>query len=132
MARMDEQTLSERFVRTMRGRAAQEEALCRRAKTFTADLIVRIGSIAHLVRCEAGRVSACEPRVPLLHSTRLTISGTPRAWHELWASTPRAGWHDLFALTKRGEMRVDGDMQLLLAHLQYVKDLLNLPRQESL
>ena len=129
MARMDEHTLSERFVSTMKSPAAQADVLCRRAQTFTADWIVRIGSIAHLIRCEAGRVSACEPRVPLLHSTRLSISGTPRAWHELWAITPRAGWHDLFALTKRGEMRIEGDMQFLLAHLQYVKDVLNLPRQ---
>ncbi len=131
MTSIDEQALSQRLVSALNSPAARSDAFARRASTFTADWIVRVGSIAHLVRCEAGRVSACEARVPLLHATRLAVSGSARAWQELWASVPRAGWHDLFALTKRGEMRMEGDMPLLLAHLQYVKDVLNLPREET-
>ncbi|CAG9259730.1 conserved hypothetical protein [Paraburkholderia unamae] len=131
MTSIDEQALSERLVTAMKRPEARSDAFARRAPTFTADWIVRIGSIAHLVRCEAGRVSACEARVPLLHATRLSVSGSARAWQALWETMPRAGWHDLFALTKRGEMHIEGDMQFLLAHLQYVKDVLNLPRQEA-
>jgi hypothetical protein len=39
-----------------------------------------------------------------------------------------AGWHDLFALTKRGEMQVEGRMHSFFAHLQYLKEVLEMPR----
>ena len=42
---------------------------------------------------------------------------------------PEPGWHDLLALTKRGAARIDGDLQPLLANLQYFKDLLATPRR---
>jgi hypothetical protein len=42
---------------------------------------------------------------------------------------PPPGWHDLFALSKKGVMVLEGDLQPLMANLQYVKDLLALPRR---
>jgi hypothetical protein len=42
---------------------------------------------------------------------------------------PKPGWHDLFALTKRGEAVLEGDLHPFMAHLQYFKDVLALPRQ---
>jgi hypothetical protein len=42
---------------------------------------------------------------------------------------PEPGWHDLFALVRRGCASVEGDLQPLMANLQYVKDLLALPRR---
>jgi len=128
---IDEETLGKRFVDTLRSPAARTETLARQGRTFSADWIVRIGGTAHLIRTEAGRVTGCEPGLPLLRSTRLSVNGTPRAWHELWKPMPRAGWHDVFALYKRGEMQFEGDIQLFLAHLQYLKDVLNLPRKET-
>ena len=41
---------------------------------------------------------------------------------------PRPGWHDLFALTKRKEAVLEGDLHPFMAHLQYFKDVLALPR----
>ena len=41
---------------------------------------------------------------------------------------PAAGWHDLFALSKRGELVMEGDLQPLIANLQYIKDVLAMPR----
>jgi hypothetical protein len=38
----------------------------------------------------------------------------------------------LFALTKRGHMVLEGDLQPLMANLQYVKDLIVLPRRVEL
>ena len=39
------------------------------------------------------------------------------------ATGAEAGWHDIFALSKRGAMAIEGNLQPLMANLQYVKDL---------
>ena len=128
---IEDSALSERFVSAMHSPATRAQALAQRGRTFSADWIVRIGTRPHLVRIHEGRVIDCAPHLPLLHPTRLSISGTVVAWHALWEPVPRPGWHDIFALVKRGELRIEGDMQLFHAHLQYLKDLLTLPRKES-
>ena len=52
----------------------------------------------------------------------------PRHGIEYWRPEPEPGWHDLLALTKRGEASLEGDLHPFMAHLQYFKDLLALPR----
>jgi hypothetical protein len=42
---------------------------------------------------------------------------------------PAAGWHDIFALGKRRELVIDGNLQPLMAHLQFIKDLLAVGRE---
>jgi hypothetical protein len=44
---------------------------------------------------------------------------------------PKPGFHDLLALTKRGEAVLEGDLHPFIAHLQYFKDVLALPRYRS-
>ena len=52
------------------------------------------------------------------------------AWAEYWQPAPRPGWHDLLALTKRREAMLEGDLHPFMAHLQYFKDVLALPRHQ--
>ena len=56
------------------------------------------------------------------------MRGSVQAWAALWQDPPPPGWHDIFALSKRGEMSFEGNLQPFLAHLQYFKDVLALPR----
>jgi hypothetical protein len=70
------------------------------------------------------------PPAPPLQPWDFCVRGTPRAWQELWQAMPQAGWHDVFALTKRGEMRIEGNLLPFMAHLQFFKDFLALPRME--
>ena len=51
-----------------------------------------------------------------------------RPGRSIGSPTPRPGWHDLLALTKRGEAMLEGDLHPFMAHLQYFKDVLALPR----
>jgi hypothetical protein len=64
----------------------------------------------------------------LMRSWRFSYRASPAAWTEYWEPMPRPGWHDLLALTKRGEAVLEGDLHPFMAHLQYFKDLLALPR----
>ena len=55
--------------------------------------------------------------------------GLGRDWSKRpWRPEPRPGWHDLLALTKRKQAVLEGDLHPFMAHLQYFKDVLALPR----
>jgi len=77
----------------------------------------------------AGRIVDLTPAPMLMRSWRFSYRATPAAWAEFWQIAPKPGWHDLFALTKRGEAVLEGDLHPFMAHLQYFKDVLALPRR---
>ena len=77
----------------------------------------------------AGRIVDLTPAPVLMRSWRFSYCATSAAWAEYWQAAPKPGWHDLLALTKRGEAVLEGDLHPFMAHLQYFKDLLALPRQ---
>lgn len=99
------------------------------ARTLTTRCLLEIGDAALLLVIERGVVKSCTRGLPLLAEWEFAIRGSARAWHALWETLPAPGWHDLFALSKRGEMRFEGRLHPLMAHLQYFKDLLALPRE---
>jgi hypothetical protein len=75
-----------------------------------------------------GRIVDLTPAPVLMRSWRFSYRATSAAWAEYWKPVPRPGWHDLFALTKREEAVLEGDLHPFMAHLQYFKDVLALPR----
>jgi hypothetical protein len=127
---MTEAALSARLRAAMLGDAAAQAHFVKRGRGFSAGWIVRVGTTAHWIRCDQGRVVECRIGLPLMIDSRLSFNGSAAAWDEFWQPVPRAGWHDLLALSKRGELTFEGDMQLMLSNLQYLKDLLALPRTE--
>ena len=109
--------------------AAADPDLLRRGRHLTAAMLVGVGDAALHVDVAAGQVVAVTPGPLLMRSWRFAIRGSALAWDAYWRPVPAPGWHDLFALSKRGELRFEGDLQPLVANLQYVKDLLALPRR---
>src|SRR5262249_9792673 len=105
--------------------------LVRRGAFFDARFEVGIGSIPFDMTVVAGRVTALERGPFAMRSFRFAVRGSAEAWGRLWQPVPDPGWHDLLALVKRGCATLEGDLQPLMANLQYVKDLLTLPRRMS-
>lgn len=83
------------------------------------------------VSIRQGRIVDLTPAPVLMRSWRFSLRASPIAWAEYWQPMPRPGWHDLLALTKRGEATLEGDLHPFMAHLQYFKDVLALPRNAS-
>jgi hypothetical protein len=102
--------------------------LVRRGAFFDARFQVGIGAVPFDIGITSGRLTAFERGPFLMRSWRFAIRGTAEAWMRLWQPAPEPGWHDIFALTKRGAMTIDGDLWPVMANLQYLKDLLALPR----
>lgn len=105
-------------------------ALRMRAPATRVTVCVGIGAVERRIAVDREAFGLLPPAPPL-QPWDFAVRGTPRAWQELWQAVPRAGWHDLFALTKRGEMRIEGNLLPLMAHLQFFKDFLALPRAGS-
>jgi hypothetical protein len=76
----------------------------------------------------SGRIVDFVPAPVLMRSWRFSYRATPAAWLEYWKPEPRPGWNDLLALIKRKEAALEGDLHPFMAHLQYFKDVLALPR----
>ena len=127
-SREDEPALCARFRQCVPDRVNADAHLVWRGRTLSADCLVQIGESAFLLRFDAGRIRECLTRVPPLCSWDFAVRGSTRAWSALWQDPPPPGWHDLLALSKRGEMSFEGNLQPFLAHLQYLKDVLTLPR----
>lgn len=111
--------------------AAADPGLAARGLHLTAAMLVEVGATAVYVELVGGTVAAIAAGPRLMRSWQFAVRGTARAWEAYWQPIPPPGWHDLFALGKRGELRFEGDLQPLVANLQFIKDLLALPRQAS-
>jgi hypothetical protein len=123
-----ERDLCARFRQAVPDRVNADAHLVWRGRSLRADCLVQIGATAFLLRIDAGRISECLTSLPLLCPWEFAVRGSAAAWSAFWRDPPPPGWHDLFALSKRGEMSFEGNLQPFLAHLQYVKDVLALPR----
>jgi len=106
-----------------------DDDLVRRGAWVDLTFAVGVGEVPYYAKIEGGRIAALDRGPLLMRSTRFQVSGTAEAWRKFWAPVPEPGWHDLLALTKRGAARIDGDLQPLLANLQYFKDVLAAPRR---
>jgi len=106
----------------------QAPALILRGRTL--DCECRLGPMDHPfhVSIRGGRIIDLTPAPVLMRSWRFSYRASPAAWAEYWKPMPRPGWHDLLALTKREEATLEGDLHPFMAHLQYFKDVLALPR----
>ena len=126
-----EQDLCARFERSIIDGLDADPHLIWRGRDLTADCVVQIGNIPFLLRIEQGRIREYRKGLPLLCSWVFAVRGSAPAWAALWQDPPPPGWHDVFALAKRGEMSLEGNLQPLMANLQYIKDVVALPRKQS-
>ncbi|KGD95876.1 hypothetical protein JL37_08735 [Achromobacter sp. RTa] len=100
-----------------------------RARGVHLDMLVRFGEHPVLVRIRDGRVDSAETPSTPLPSCDFSLRASEEAWSRFWQAVPAAGWHDIFALGKRRELSIDGNLQPLMAHLQFIKDLLAVGRE---
>jgi hypothetical protein len=103
--------------------------LVRRGAWVDLEFQVGLGAVPFHLTVAGGRITGLDRGPILMRPSRFQISATTEAWQRFWQPLPEPGWHDLLALTKRGAARIDGDLQPLLANLQYFKDVLAAPRR---
>lgn len=117
--------------RQLAERFARAAANFARPRPFSADILVQFGPTPILTRVRDGAVAGLDTQPAPLRSWDFAVRASELAWCEFWRAVPAPGWHDLFALSKRGELSIEGNLQPLMANLQYVKDLLASGREAS-
>lgn len=110
---------------------ARDAALIARGRWLDVDCLLGSTTQPFHVAIRAGQIVDMTPAPVLMRSWRFAYRATPAAFAAYWQAMPPAGWHDLLALTKRGQASLEGDLHPFMAHLQYFKDLLALPRQSG-
>jgi hypothetical protein len=107
---------------------ARDAALIARGRLLDVDCLLGPASLPFHVAIRGGRIVEMVAAPVLMRSWRFSYRATPAAFAAYWQAMPPPGRHDLLALTKRGEATLEGDLHPFMAHLQYFKDLLALPR----
>ena len=102
--------------------------LVRRGRWTSADMLLEIGKRGYIVEIRAGQIEAIRPVEIPTSNWNFAIRGTEDAWAEFWKPMPKPGHHDLIALIREGKMRFEGDLDLLMANLLYLKLVLETPR----
>lgn len=110
-------------------RFVQAASAFTRDRLFTADMLVQFGASPVRVCIRDGAVMQVQTQLPPMCAWDFAVRASEHAWQEFWRATPAPGWHDIFALSKRGELEILGNLQPLMANLQYVKDLLAIGRE---
>ena len=93
------------------------------------DMLVQFDNVPVIVRVRDGCVAEIVEKGVALQSWDFAVKGSAEGWSQFWLATPPAGWHDLLALNKRGAFTIEGHLHPLMAHLQFIKDLLASPRE---
>lgn len=106
-----------------------DDVLVRRGRWLTVTCRVDVGAVPFYLAIASGRIASLERGPRLMRSWTFGVRATAAAWRRFWQPVPEPGWHDLFALTKRGAAAIEGDLQPLMANLQYMKDVLAAPRR---
>lgn len=108
---------------------AADADLLRRGHFLTCDMEIGVGRMPLAVTIVSGRVMSVARGPFLLRSSTFSVRADPDVWQRFHAPVPAPGFHDLMALSKFGRARIDGNLVPLMGNLQYVKDLLALPRR---
>ena len=110
---------------------SRDAALVARGRLLDLDCLLGPTVQPFHVTIRAGAIVDMTPAPVLMRSSRFSYLASPQAWAAYWQPMPPAGWHDLLSLTKRGEATLSGDLHPFIAHLQYFKDVLALPRRHG-
>ena len=99
-----------------------------RARAMTLDFVLASGLDRFYVPVRAGRLDEVVQGSQILRSATLSFVAEPEVWLAHWRPAPSPGEHDLFALVKDERLAIEGDMRVLIRHLQSFKDILAAPR----
>jgi hypothetical protein len=108
----------------------QTPALVVRGRFLDCECLLGPASHPFHASIRAGRIVELTPAPILMRSWQFSYRASAAAWAGYWQAVPRPGFHDLLALTKRGDAVLEGDLHPFMAHLQYFKDMLALPRHQ--
>ena len=108
---------------------AADKDLVRRGRFLTTEFESGVGSVPLHVSIANGEVRSVARGPFLLKPWVFALRAEAGTWAKLLEPIPAPGVHDLMALSKKGLVRIEGNLQPFMANLQYIKDVVAKPRQ---
>ena len=106
-----------------------DERLVWRGRFLNVDFLIQVGDDSYLLSIRSGRITSVERGPFYMRPWRFAVRAPAEAWEKLWEPVPRPGYTDILGVMKRGEARIEGDLQPLVANLRYIKEILAVPRR---
>lgn len=106
-----------------------DEKLVSRGRFLMVDLLIEVSPTQYLISVRAGQLTSVEKGPFYMRPWRFAIRASAEAWEKLWQPIPEPGYTDILALVRRGEARIEGDLQPFMANLRYIKEILVAPRR---
>lgn len=97
-------------------------------RRLTCCFLVGVDETPFYFDVEQGRIAAVTQGPILMRSWDFALKAPAESWLGYWAAVPKPWYHDLLALSKADKLTIEGNLHPLMSNLQYIKDLLALPR----
>ncbi len=107
---------------------AADADLVRRGRFLTTEFEIGVGAVPLHVAIAEGQVRSVTRGPFLLKPWVFALRADASTWAKLLEPVPAPGVHDVMALSKRGLLRIEGNLQPFMANLQYIKDVVTAPR----
>jgi hypothetical protein len=117
------------MLETLAARVNENSALIRRGGFMSGAFLIEIGDRGFHVSVDRGRITNVEEGPFIMRGWSFAIRAPESAWRKFWEPFPEPGFHDIFAMNRFGHCTVEGDVDKLLSHLRYVKDVLAVLRR---
>ena len=112
------------MIETLEERVNADAALVRRGRYLTTTFLLEIGDTAWLIAIVEGRIVSVTRGPLVMPSWSFALRAPAAEWEKFFLDRPPPGSNDLMAMVRRRVLKMEGDLQVLMAHLRYVKEAL--------
>lgn len=109
----------------------ESAAILRHGRYLTTDWVLGVDGDEYVVRVREGRIAGVDGPGLTMPAGTFALRASAAAWQAFWQPVPKPGYHDLIAMKRIGELRMEGDIRLLMAYLFYLKMVLESPRSTT-
>ena len=117
------------MLETLASQVNANPALVRRGKAMSTSFLIEIGERSFHIAVNQGLITGIEEGPFIMRGWSFAIRAPEAVWQKFWAPWPEPGYQDIFAMNRFGHCVVEGDVNVLLSNLRYVKDVLATPRR---
>ena len=105
-----------------------DEALMERGKNSSFTLLIEVGELETYISVENGCIVNLISGNFLMRKWDLAIRAPRSSWSKFWCKYPVPGFQDIFAMNRFNHCKIEGNTDILLSNIRYLKDVLDKPR----
>ncbi|MBH68188.1 MAG: hypothetical protein CMM58_07535 [Rhodospirillaceae bacterium] len=106
----------------------EDAALVNQGKNLSCTFLIEIDSHANYITIKRGKMKGVVSGKFMMRRWDFAIRASETTWHKFWQPYPEPGYHDIFAMNRFEYCKIEGNIDILLSNIRYVKDLLAKPR----